>query len=76
MQQTPEELVGHPDGTVLEDGETIVYDYDDAGAFVGWHKAPGVDGAHPAANATGEDQEIVPDPNEPAPTPPNETEGN
>lgn len=34
---TPEELVGEPDGTITN-GEKIVYEYDDAGAFVGWHK--------------------------------------
>ena len=31
-------LVGLPDGFVDEAGEKIVYDYDDFGNFLGWHK--------------------------------------
>lgn len=33
-----ENLVGHADGEVLETGETVVYDYDADGQFLGWHK--------------------------------------
>jgi hypothetical protein len=35
---TPEDIVGYPDGTVLPDGEKIVYEYDADGTFAGWHK--------------------------------------
>lgn len=71
-----EPSVGRPDGFVLDDGETVVYDYDNNGKFIGWHKAPGDAGPHPTENPTGEEQPIVPDPNEPAADPPNESEGN
>ena len=37
---TLEAAVGHADGEVLENGETVVYDYDDNNQFTGWHKAP------------------------------------
>lgn len=33
----PEEIVGEPDGTIIG-AEKVVYDYDAAGTFVGWHK--------------------------------------
>lgn len=33
-------LVGLPHGHVDANGETIVYEYDEAGNFVGWHKLP------------------------------------
>jgi YD repeat-containing protein len=32
------EDVGVPHGHVDENGETIVYEYDDDGNFTGWHK--------------------------------------
>ena len=35
---TIEEVVGHADDTVLPTGETIIYDYDENGQFIGWHK--------------------------------------
>lgn len=31
---------GVPDGTIDSNGETIVFEYDDAGNHVGWHKVP------------------------------------
>lgn len=40
--QTPDEIVAVPDGTVDEAGERVVYEYDEAGAFVGWHKEAAV----------------------------------
>lgn len=36
-----EQYVGHKDGDVLESGEVVVYDYDQNGQFMGWHKAVG-----------------------------------
>lgn len=33
-----ESVVGHPNGEVLDSGETVVYDYDKDGQFTGWHK--------------------------------------
>lgn len=41
---TPEQLVGVPDGTVLPDGETVVYDYDENNQFTGWHKEAAANG--------------------------------
>lgn len=35
---TPLDIVGVPDGTVNSDGEMVVYEYDETGEFVGWHK--------------------------------------
>lgn len=69
---TPDEIVGEPHGAIVND-ERIVHEFDDAGTFIGWHK----EGAapHPTASATGEDQEIIPDPNEPSPDPPNPNAG-
>lgn len=69
------ELVGHPNGFVLEDGETITYEYNDQGQFTGWHKAPGSAGPHPTGSATDDTQEITRDPNEPPDDPPNPKEG-
>ena len=45
-----EELVGHADGEEVLDaegngtGERVVYEYDEAGGFAGWHKEVIVDG--------------------------------
>jgi YD repeat-containing protein len=36
-----ESIVGYPDGHVLPSGETVVYDYDKDGQFIGWHKQAG-----------------------------------
>lgn len=47
---TPEEIVGVANGTLVGD-ETIVYDYDEAGTFIGWHKTP-ADVTAPAAEGT------------------------
>lgn len=33
-----ESVVGHEDGDVLSSQEVVVYDYDEDGQFVGWHK--------------------------------------
>lgn len=33
-----EALVGHADGEVLETGEVVVYDFDENGQYIGWHK--------------------------------------
>ena len=40
MAETPEvhPLVGLPDGHVDHNNEKIVYEYDEDGTFVGWHK--------------------------------------
>lgn len=35
---SPEDIAGVPNGFVDSDGETVVYDYDSSGNFVGWHK--------------------------------------
>lgn len=42
---TPEELVGNlpdgtpiTDGTILPDGDKVVYEYNEDGTFAGWHK--------------------------------------
>lgn len=37
---TVKDLSGFEEGTVLEDGETVVGSYDDDGKLVGWHKQP------------------------------------
>lgn len=31
---------GVPDGHIEADGERVVYDYDENGELVGWHKEP------------------------------------
>lgn len=31
-------LVGVADGTVLNTGDKVVYEYDTDGTFIGWHK--------------------------------------
>lgn len=36
-----EAVVGHKDGEVLDSGEVVVYDYNEDGQFIGWHKVPG-----------------------------------
>lgn len=36
---TPLQIVGSEDGTILPDGEKVVYEYaDDGTTFTGWHK--------------------------------------
>ena len=42
MAETPEAhpLVGLPDGHVDHNNEKIVYEYDEDGNVVGWHKEP------------------------------------
>lgn len=35
-----EALAGHPEGTVLPDGEKVVGSYNDEGELIGWHKEP------------------------------------
>lgn len=37
QEMTPEDIVGVPDTTV-ENGTKVVYEYDETGKFVGWHK--------------------------------------
>ena len=37
-QPTPEEISGHTDGEVLDSGEKVVFDFDEKGNFLGWHK--------------------------------------
>ena len=41
--ETVESLSGHPEGTVLENGETITGSYDKDGKLTGWHKLPAED---------------------------------
>lgn len=53
---------GVPEGTEIHDGETVVYDRDENGAVLGWHKVPGPAGPHPISSPDGADQPIVPDP--------------
>lgn len=36
-----ESVVGYKDGEVLSSGEVVVYDYDQDGQFIGWHKRAG-----------------------------------
>lgn len=35
-----ESVVGHADEDILDNGERVVFDYDEDGQFTGWHKAP------------------------------------
>ncbi len=35
-----ESVVGHADGELIGEHEVVVYDYDEHGQFIGWHKAP------------------------------------
>lgn len=67
-EPTVKSLSGFDEGEVLPDGDVVKGSYDEAGKLIGWHKEPGNSDPHPVANATGEDEPIVADPNEPEPT--------
>lgn len=36
----PDQICEHPDGHVDHNGEKIVYEYDETGKAVAWHKEP------------------------------------
>lgn len=42
-ENLPDNHPGVEDGTVDANGETVVYEYDEAGNMTGWHKVPAQD---------------------------------